>query len=327
MTSPATESGKPTVLITGIGGFIGRAMTQRLAGAGYRVVGTDLGERPLVDGMSAYATLDAASPEVAPVLSAFGPLDAIIHAGGISGFMVARDDPQRIFDVNAAGSARLLEFARRNGVRRVVLCSTIMVYGPSPLDREPLAESEYPVPGTLYGASKLAIEGLATGYAGQYGLDVVALRFSHVYGRGRTTECFLRDMVLAALDGERCKVGQPGGSVRQYVHIEDICASIIAALAPRPMTDRIFNISAGEIHTLREVRDAVREVVGPLDVDFDEANDVAAYRIPQLSIARAREQLGYVPELRLRQGIARFAESLRAEQYSLASSPPGRTIP
>ena len=300
------DRSRPTVLITGVGGFIGRAMVPKLVVAGARVVGTDLTEALVVDGLSEYRCLDVTSPDVASVIGAFGSIDVVIHAGGISGYMVSKD-PTHIFAVNLAGTARLLEYARTTGVSRIILCSTIMVYGAS-TDITPVTEDDYPMPVSLYGASKLCIEALANGYAGQYGLDAVALRFTHVYGPGRTTECFVRDLVRAAVERTPCHVPQPRTGVRQYIHIEDVCDSILACCWPnRPPTRRIFNISGGEMHTLAELHRLVEEVVGPVSVTFDDANEVLAYRIPRLSIALAKRELGYVPSVKLREGIDRLA--------------------
>jgi UDP-glucuronate 4-epimerase len=307
----AAEALRPTVLITGVGGFIGRAMVPKLVAAGFRVVGTDLADTLALDGLSVYRRLDVASPDVAELLAGFGALDIVIHAGGISGYMVSKD-PAHIFAVNLAGTARLLEFARGAGVARVILCSTIMVYGPDAEGRT-VTEDDYPTPVSLYGASKLGIEALANGYAGQCGLDVVALRFTHVYGPGRTTECFVRDLVRAAVERKAYHVPQPSSGVRQYIHIDDVCASILACCDPKKrLKRRIFNISGGEMHTLAELHSLVEEVVGPVPVTFDDSNDVRAYRIPRLAIDLAARELGYVPGVTIKDGIAGLARQFKA---------------
>lgn len=306
-----SSAGDGAILITGISGFIGRAMAARLAAAGRRVAGVDLGPRPDdIPGLDQYQSLDVSQPDAGDVLAPFGDIEAIVHGGGISGFMVARDDPRRIFEINVAGTVNLLEFARSRRLRRLVLCSTIMVYGPAQAGLEAATEETAPVPGSVYGASKAAIEALAHGYRAEHGVDVMALRFSHVYGPGRTTECFVRDMVAAALSTGHCRVGQPSGSPRQYVHIEDVCASILAALEAAPGKPCVYNISAGQAHSLAHVRDVVRSAVGPLDVAFDEANEVSPYRLPRLSIHLAARHLGYRPRVMLVEGVARLAQVL-----------------
>lgn len=307
-----------TILITGINGFIGQAMARRLLAAGWQVAGADLQAASAVAGLLRYDRLDVADADAAAVLDGFAGIDAVLHAGGISGFMVARDDPARILDVNVGGTAKVLDFARRHTVRRTLLCSTLMVYGPAQADLGEVDEGDAPYPCSVYGASKAAIEAMGQGYAAQYGLEVLSLRFSQVYGPGRTTECFVRDMVAAAQATGRCTVGQAAVGRRQYVHIDDVCDAIQAALDPARGIAGAVNITGGEMHSLVELRDLVRAIVGPLTVDFDPDNDPPAYCLPRLSIRRAGELLGYVPRLSLAAGIARMAEAGPASEGKAA---------
>lgn len=305
-----TVSASETILVTGVNGFIGAAVARRLVGAGHRVLGSDLGPEPSVEDLAGYLSVDLGAPQAWTLLDWAGNVDRVLHAGGVSGFMVETDNPRRIVEVNVGGSLAVLELARQRRARRTVLCSTIMAYGPG--DGDPVEEHEYPTPVSVYGASKVALEGLVYGYAGQHGVDGVALRFSHVYGPGRTTQCFIREMLHAARSDTRCTLAQPASSPRQYVYIEDVCDSIELALFIERLPTRHYNITADEFHTLAEVRVAVESVVGPLAVDFDESNDILAYRMPKLSIRRARAELGYAPRFDLRHGIAAYAQALTA---------------
>jgi len=88
----------------------------------------------------------------------------------------------------------------------MMLCSTLMVYGPDAHAVAEHVETEYPQPISVYGASKLAVEALMHAFAAQYGVDGVALRFTHVYGPGRTTECFVGEMLTAAAEGRACHI-------------------------------------------------------------------------------------------------------------------------
>jgi nucleoside-diphosphate-sugar epimerase len=292
------------VLITGINGFIGATYADRLrACSDASIVGLDIQPRASTPCCDQYVQLDLGSAEAASALRELPAFDHVLHAGGISGFMVETDRPQRIFDVNVAGTMALLDLARRMACRRVVLCSTLMVYGPDAVAGPEHDEDEYPMPISVYGGSKLAIEGLMHAFVGQYGVDAIALRFAHVYGPGRTTECFVREMLAAAAEGRPCRIPQASGSLRQYVHIADVAESVALAMQVESPRSRVFNISADEIHTLAQVAQHVREMTGKLDVSFDESRDLPNYRIGKLSIRRAREELGFHPRLPLAAGI------------------------
>lgn len=296
-------------LITGINGFIGAHYGKRLQERGAWTMGLDLQPVEQTLHCDDYLQLDLGSPAAAQVLHTLPAFDYILHAGGISGFMVETDNPRRIFEVNVAGSMAVLDLARRTRCRRLVLCSTTMVYGPGAGTGAVLTETQYPEPISVYGASKLAVEALMHAFHGQYAVDAIALRFTHVYGPGRTTECFVRDMLAAAAAGRPCRIPQAGRSLRQYVHIDDVCRSIELAMDAANPRSRLFNISADEIHTLAEVAAVARAVTGALEVDFDDQRDLPNYRVGKLSIARAREELGYTPRLPLRQGIEAYWEA------------------
>ena len=218
------------VLITGVNGFIGARYAAHLrAGSDATIVGIDV--QPAAAGACCdrYLQLDLGTPAAARALAELPAFDRVLHAGGISGFMVETNNPQRIFDVNVAGTMAVLDMARRMACQRMVLCSTLMVYGPDAAAAPDHDEAEYPQPISVYGGSKLALEGLMHAFVGQYGVDAIALRFAHVYGPGRTTECFVREMLAAAAAGRPCRIPQASASLRQYVHIDDVVASIALA--------------------------------------------------------------------------------------------------
>lgn len=307
------------ILITGINGFIGGGYAARLRSSGAaRIVGIDIHREPAVaDRCDEYLQLDLGDPGAAQVLRGLPRFDAVLHAGGVSGFMVEAGNPQRIFDVNVSGTMAVLDMVRRRPCRRIVLCSTIMVYGPDDVPATSLDEGEYPTPISVYGGSKLAQEGLMNAFVGEYGVDAIALRFSHVYGPGRTTQCFVRDMFAAAVARRRCDIPQASGSLRQYVHSADVIDAINLAMQVDAPSWRVFNISADELQTLGETVDAVRSVVGSLDVTFDESSDLPNYRIGKLSIRRAREVLGYQPRLPLQAGLLDYWQDFSTTDRSL----------
>ncbi|CAN5553764.1 hypothetical protein BH23BAC4_BH23BAC4_01840 [soil metagenome] len=98
-------------------------------------------------------------------------------------------------------------------------------------------------------------------------------------------------MGAAALSTARCRVDQPSAALSQCVHVGDVGASIAAALKAAPGKPRAYNISPRQEYSLEHVRDVVRSVVGPLEVELDETNDVVAYRLPRMSIRHAPSTL------------------------------------
>jgi nucleoside-diphosphate-sugar epimerase len=294
------------VLVTGASGMIGRRVALAAQAAGRRVVGLD--RRALPNPGFPFIEGDVLDTHRLYAAIAGERLDAVIHCGALSGLMVARDNPHLICTINVQGTVNVLELARAAGARRIVLCSTVMVYGSA--EGEMLTEESVPHPTTVYGASKVACETLMRAYAEERGLDGVALRIAHVYGPGRETQCFIRDSLRDGFSGRSTRLPHAASSERQYVHVDDVVAAILLAATRERLPRRIYNVSAGEKHRLDEAMRIVGDVVGGAEVSFDTA-DPPEYRAPLLDIAAARAELGYAPQYDLRHGVAAYAAHLR----------------
>lgn len=301
---------KKSILIVGSAGFIGHALAGRLASRGWAVTGFD--KRPhTVPGSAAVVVGDVRAPaDVARAFAAAGPVDAVVHGGGVSGSMVLRDDPAAIADINIGGTVAVLEEARRRQVGTVVFCSSIMAYGPTAPG--PVDETAPLVPANVYGATKAAGEALVHSYAAEFGLRAVQLRIAHVYGPERATACPLREMVAASLAGRPARIAAAEATPRQFIHVDDVLSAIESSLAWRGEGSPALNIAPGGTLTLGGVAGTVRRVLGRLDVSFAGQEVSADYRIGTLTIGRAAAILGWAPRITLETGVGRFAEALRA---------------
>ena len=236
-------------------------------------------------------------------------VDAIVHCGGISGPMLARDNPFLICETNIRGTAHVFELARQTSARRVVFCSSIAAYGPL---SDPVVTEDGPLrPQTVYGASKVAGEAILRGYAEEHGVDGVALRIASVYGPGRRTQCFVRQLIEAALTRQVTHVAQSRRLRRQYVYVTDVVEAICRVVDAPRLPQRVYNIGSGSEHTLEEVATLVGQVVGPVDVTFDDSGDVRHHSCGRLDLAAAARDFEYRPAVPLEGGIANYAAWLR----------------
>lgn len=265
-----------TTLVTGGTGLIGTTLAEALLAAGERVV-----------------LLDVALPEarVAPLrrhgdrlrlvradVQALGEListirahevTAIVHLAYVLG-AVGNAEPERATRVNVLGTANALEAARLAGVPRVLLASSIAVYGSDDQyapDELPLGEdAPRHVCRTLpiYGGGKLYTEHLAQAYARTYGLAVGGLRPSVVYGPGRDSgaSAFLNEVIEKPALGQAVSVGF-GEARISFVHVEDVAAQFAALLRCEAgvfARRRFFN-TGGDTASVRELARAVERVV------------------------------------------------------------------
>lgn len=309
----SSHSDNRAVLVTGASGLIGHHVIDMLRAAGRTVIAADRGEATL--------PAPAISLEIGDVHSLYRAIKdydvgSIVHCGGISGPMLARDNPARIMDLNVGGTLDIAEAARflvrRNGRCRLVFCSSLSVYGDQQGDA--IDESAHRLARTVYGASKVAAEAMLRAYATEHGVEAASLRITWVYGPRRTTSCAIRQMIEDALDGRVTQFDFGEHVRRQFVHVEDVAQSIRLALeAPRLASDS-YNVSAGVNPSLGEVAQLVRALLPRADIRFAQGADPNDNTLGMLSIDRISRELGYAPVIDLRDGIARYADWLVAQR-------------
>jgi len=298
------------ILVTGASGLIGHALATRLQAEGRNVLGLD--QRPPRAGPASFSFVEAELNDTHRLYAAVRGREpaGIVHCGGVSGLMVARDNPFLICETNILGTAQVFELARLVKPGRVILCSSISAYGHQDVDG--IVTEDTPMRGrTTYGASKISGEAILQAYAEEHGVDGLALRFTHVYGPGRQTQCFIRTMIEDALAKRPSHLPHARHSRRQYVYVTDVVDAIVLALDAESLPRRAYNVGPGRQHSLGEVADAVRGVMGPIDVAFDDATDPREYKCGTLDITAAGRELGWRPKIDLTAGITAYAKFLQ----------------
>lgn len=297
----------PRVLITGAYGLIGHESVIALRDEGNDVVPTDiLAERP------PDAEFDALTLAVEGVDSVHRFLvehniEAIVHAGGVSGPMLAKNDPHAILATNVGGVMDLYEAARRAAIHRVIFISSAGAYGETGEDEvdedTPLGAKD------AYGVSKIASERIAGVYAG-YGVDTVILRPSWVYGPRRRTTCVIKTMVGDALSRRPTALPYGAGFPRQFVHVRDVAKSITAALAAPSGMKSTYNISDGIRYRLDEVACLVRARLPNAQIDLADGPDPDDVVCGRLDISAAKAGLDWQPTIDLPTGIDQMIVAL-----------------
>jgi UDP-glucose 4-epimerase len=272
-----------SVLVTGAGGFLGRYVADRLQDAGERVVG---GDRDL--DLSCLATTITEHD-----------VRGIVHAAGVADDELSVGMPVMTVTTNAIGTLHLLEAGRLARFRgRVVLLSSMGVYG----------DGEAPGlrPSTPLAATKAFGDLLGQVYAARYGLDVVSLRLSDLYGPGRRLPRVLEDIIEAASAGRPVPVDR----TERLLHAEDAARAVIAALnAPSPAA-RVYDIAGEPV-----LPDQVAAIVRDRTPGAPAAT--TAVRPPardDVRVTPADRELGYRPRWSLARGIDDFCEWRAAEE-------------
>ena len=306
-------------LITGVAGFIGSHLAERLLAEGHEVWGvdnfTDYYPRALKEGNLAVARswdsfrLIEGNLLERPLLPLLDGMDWVFHLAAQAGTRASwGQDFDCYVNNNVLATQRLLEaLARLQCVRRFVYASSSSVYGEA--GHLPLTEKTRPQPYSPYGMTKLAAEHLCALYQRNFGLPVVALRYFTVYGPRQRPDMALQRFCQAALEHEPLYVFGNGTQSRDFTFVDDIVEANVLAATTDAAIGEVMNIGSGTRTALYEVLALLEEVSEThLNLCYEpkQRGDVTE---TLADITRARQVLGYIPQIPLRVGLARqFAE-------------------
>jgi UDP-glucose 4-epimerase len=305
------------VLVTGGAGFIGSHVADAFLAAGCEVVVIDnlsRGRAEQVPRAASFKRLDVGSPE-AKQLVATGGFEAVLHLAAQIDVRVSVRDPVLDAEENILAFLNLLEGAREGGTRRVVFSSSGgVVYGEG---HPPHVETAPKLPISPYGVTKLAAEFYLHVYRTLYGLEGVALRYSNVYGPRQDPH---GEAGVVAIFGNRLLGRRPitvfgdGSQTRDYVYVEDVArANLLAVDATLPAPDGTMdpwgiNIGTGVETSVVELARAMMAATG-IDVPIEHAPPRAGeLQASSLRVDKARDVLGWRPEVALGEGLRRTYE-------------------
>ncbi|MGO8750755.1 MAG: UDP-glucose 4-epimerase GalE [Thermoguttaceae bacterium] len=269
------------VLVAGGAGYIGSHAVKQLLAAGHRVAVVDnlfRGHRRAVDSRALFCQISLADTDGLVQVLREETIDCVMHFAALAYVGESVSEPLIYYDNNTAGSVSLLQAMKQAGVKRMVFSSTCATYGEP--QATPIVETMRQQPINPYGWSKWCVEQILRDYgAADRDFSFVALRYFNVagaaadgsLGEDHTPETHLIPVLLLTAIGLRPKVTvfgtdypTPDGTcIRDYIHVEDLCAAHIAAMeAQRPGDARFYNLGIGRGYSVREVLDAARRVTG-----------------------------------------------------------------
>ena len=267
-------------MVTGGGGYIGSHAVLALADAGWPVVVLDnlvTGFRWAVDPRAAFVAGDVADADLVGRTIAAHDVGAIMHFAGSVVVPESVSDPLKYYRNNTAASRSLIESAVAGGVRHFIFSSTAATYGIP--HESPVREETPTLPINPYGMSKLMTEAMLADVAAAHPMNYAALRYFNVAGadpQGRSGQStvgatHLIKIAVEAAIGKRAAVAvygtdfdtPDGTGVRDYIHVSDLAAAHVAALAlliDWPGESHILNAGYGRGFSVNEVLDAVDRV-------------------------------------------------------------------
>ncbi len=316
------------VLVTGGLGFCGWNLTRALA--------EQLDCHVTVLDDCSNATLPIETPDNVDIVvgdvrdpAVFGPLlretPWVFHLACRT-ILTAGQDPESDLSVNALSTLRMLEFLRHErpaGFQRFLYTSSTSIYG----NCRHLPADELDPPNILnhYAATKLLGEEYTLLYDMTYDVPTVCVRYSNVYGPGQTTRnpyCgVIGKFIDSALAGSPLIVHGDGEQTRDYTYVDDaVAGTILAAISPKALGD-VFNIGTGIETSVNTLASHVNALAGgTITIEHVDRRDIDNIRRRALSPEKIRTRLGWLPQVLLRDGLARTWRYYAAQEEVAAGS-------
>ena len=292
------------VVVTGATGHLGGAVVRALLDGGHEVVAASRGGAAVhgADGLAFDLADEACVSVLASSLVADGGQEAVLmHLGAWHPPATAQTgakERRQLVNVNVLGTMRVLDAARSAGVSAVIYASTFEVYGEP--EGAPITERHRTYPLTDYGATKLAGEHHLAAFAyEQGGVRTVALRMPAIYGPGERTPRALPNFLERVASGERPVIHGDGEDLRDQLFVGDAARAFVAALTAG---DGVYNLGDGQPHSVGQIARTAMRVAG-LSGEPERRERTKPRRDFHMSIERAREELGFEPQVTLEEGM------------------------
>src|SRR6202046_500314 len=304
------------ILITGGAGFIGSNFIRHILAERkqYEVVNYDnltyagnLANLDSVAAKSGYRFVKGDICDPTPVAEAMASCDAVVHFAAESHVDRSIYEPSAAIDTNVVGTFVLLQIARKQAIRRFVHISTDEVYG----DIVPgaFADENSPIqPSSPYSASKASSDLLVRSYVRTYDFPAVITRSSNNYGTYQFPEKFLPLMITNALDGKSLPIYGDGKQQRDWLHVEDNCRGVLAALE-HGRVGEVYNIGGLDIVENLTMAQRLLRILGKPESLLNYVKDRPGHdRRYALSCKKMESDLGWKPSIPLDVGLRQTIE-------------------
>ncbi len=254
-----------------------------------------------------------------PLFSQIRP-DLIIHLAARAGVRPSIEQPLLYDRVNVSGTLNLLELSRQFGVKKFIFGSSSSVYGAT--SKAPFSEDHVECrPISPYAASKLSDELFCYTYAHLFSISIVCLRFFTVYGPRQRPDLAIHKFIAQIEAGQPIPVFGDGTTARDYTHVSDIVAGILAALQYVPHDSNgipfdVFNLGNSSPVTLSHLLELLERATGRLVIRNQQPFQPGDVPLTWSDISKARKLLNYSPKVKLEEGLQSFVAWYRAEGHA-----------
>jgi len=302
-------------LITGVAGFIGSALAQRLIEDGHSVRGVDnliTGKKENIAGVKGLDFREVDILDTAAMADACRDVDFILHEAALGSVPRSVADPATTNSNNVEGTLSVLSAARAEAERtkrkvRVVFAASSSAYGDTPT--LPKREDMFPNPMSPYAVTKLAGEFYMQAFWRVYGLETISLRYFNIFGPRQDADsqysAVMARFITAMLRGERPTIFGDGTQSRDFTYIDNaVSANLLACAAPaEKVCGKTFNIACGGQVTLIQMVDALNRLMGTKIAPIYASERAGDIKHSFADISLAQKSFGYEPMVGFEDGL------------------------
>jgi UDP-glucose 4-epimerase len=316
------------MIVTGCAGFIGSTLVDRLLMDGHEVIGIDnfsTGQHRFLEaagGRSSFTLIECDLTDAASLTRAFAGGEYVFHLAANADVRFGTAHPSLDVEQNIIATFNVLEAMRTNGIRRLTFSSTGSVYGEARAVPTP-EDAAFPIQTSLYGASKLAGEGLIAAYCEGFDFRAHIFRFVSILGE-RYTHGHVFDFVKQLLsEPSRLRVLGDGKQRKSYLYVHDCIDAMLTAIEKANDRVNIFNLGTDEYcevdQSIGWICDSLK-VTPRLDHSGGDRGWIGDNPFIYLDISRIRS-LGWEPALGIEQAVRQTVTYLLDNRWVLEVRP------
>ena len=310
------------ILITGCAGFIGSSVVDRILSLGQQVVGIDnfsTGQRRFLSSAlksDKFRLVEADLLDEAAMKSAFAGCDVVYHFAANADVRFGTDHPRRDLEQNTIATYNVLEAMRANGIKKIAFSSTGSVYGEALVVPTP-EDGPFPVQTSLYGASKVACEGLISAYCEGFGFQACIFRFVSILGERYTHGHVFDFFQKLRSDPGRLTILGNGKQRKSYLYVQDCIDAMLLAMDKAPRKVNIFNLGVDDYCEVNESIGWICEELGvrpSLEYSGGDRGWIGDNPFIFLDTQRI-QSLGWKPKFGIQEGVIKTVQYLRENEW------------
>lgn len=296
-------------LITGGAGFLGSALANTLVRQGHQVRALDdlsAGDPNRLDPRVLFTRGDVR--DIPKLWTLLQGVDCVYHLAAKVSVSESILYPRDYNDINVGGTVSVMEAMRDAGIKRVIFSSSGALYGEQ--ERQPVRENAMPHPTSPYAASKIAAEYYVFTIGELWGIETVSLRIFNAFGPGQQLPPahapVIPQFIKQALSGGSLVIFGDGTQTRDFIYLDDVVRALVAAATAKGVDRLAINVGSGQETSINQLVEEIATVTGrELHTLYNRQESGGVSRLVA-DISLAREKLGFMPRVSLRDGLRRI---------------------